>query len=73
MYSILVDRVTALHWSVFQATLMAQAMGRRLVEEPPSLEGRLDQLAEVMGVAFQRDRKYSPDELALRRALGLRG
>lgn len=73
MYSILVDRVTALHWSVFQATLMAQAMGRRLVEEPPSLEERLDQLADVMGVAFRADRKYSPDELALRRALGLRG
>lgn len=74
MYSILVDRVIGYHRSVEQAALFAQVMGRRLVEDPPSLEKRLAMFADTIGMSRRRTpANLTPDEVALRRALGLRG
>lgn len=74
MYTILVDRVIGYHRSVEQAALFAQVMGRRLVEDPPSLERRLAILADTVGMTRRRaPANLSSDEVALRQALGLRG
>lgn len=74
MYSILVDRVIGFHRSMEQAALFAQVLGRRLVEEPPTLERRLAMLADTIGMSRRRTpANLSDDEVALRRALGLRG
>lgn len=74
MYSILVDRVIDLHRTVQQAALIAQAMGRRLTEAPPSLEQRLELLATTVGMTGtgRRALALSDEERALRAALGLR-
>lgn len=74
MYAILVDRVTEHHRSIEQGAVFAQVMGRRLLEEPPTLEERLAMLARTVGfVERRRAEDLTPDEVALRRALGLRG
>lgn len=73
-YSILVDRIIDLHRTYETAALLAQAMGRRLVEQPPSLEDRLEKLAWAVGMKVDPSKRdLSDDEVALRRALGLRG
>lgn len=73
VYSILVDRVIEHHRAVEQGAIFAQVMGRRLLEEPPTLDERLAMLASAVGYVRRRSENLTPDEVALRRALGLRG